>query len=59
MRLLTVAFFIISCIAGLAACTDRNGSIGLLPNAAVRHSMDNGGGIPGHSETKPTPTPTP
>jgi|GEM_PF-4013216 len=59
MRFVTVVFAAVTLVAAFAACTDRSGPVGLMPPAHGAHAMDNGGGIPGHSEPKPTPTPTP
>ena len=61
MRLLVAVFLAIFATGTLTACTDRSGSLGLLPNgfSPNRHITDNGGGPPGHSQMRPAPTPTP
>jgi hypothetical protein len=59
MRFMAKLFVVALAIATLAACTDRGGTSNLLPSTAVRHVMDNGGGIPGKSRTAPSPTPSP
>lgn len=60
MRVFRRFLFAIAVAATLTACTTPSNT-GLLPytSSALRNVQDSGGGIPGKSEVRPSPSPSP
>lgn len=59
MRILIALAAAVALITTVAACTSPDSHTTPYVERASRHSLDNGGSVPGKSGTAPIPSPTP